>query len=147
MADIPQVIANYDALVGVALGAGLTYGFGSLNRRHHEAREDETRWYEARLQAYVELNRAITNIARLLKQKHPAEEECQRAADAYELACAAVRLVGSPKAAEESDVLYRVALGLLRDAQQGRTIFWTDWYGPLRAIQDLARKDLGHPSP
>jgi hypothetical protein len=43
MADIPQVLANYDALVGVALGAGLTYGFGALNRRHHEAREDKTR--------------------------------------------------------------------------------------------------------
>jgi hypothetical protein len=31
MADIPQVLATYDALVGVALGAGLTYGFGALN--------------------------------------------------------------------------------------------------------------------
>jgi hypothetical protein len=30
MADIPQVLATYDALVGVALGAGLTYGFGAL---------------------------------------------------------------------------------------------------------------------
>ncbi len=39
MADIPQVLATYDALVGVALGAGLTYGFGALNRRHQEARE------------------------------------------------------------------------------------------------------------
>jgi hypothetical protein len=39
MADIPQLLANYDALVGVALGAGLTYGFGALNRRHQEARE------------------------------------------------------------------------------------------------------------
>jgi hypothetical protein len=32
MADIPQVLATYDALVGVALGAGLTYGFGALKR-------------------------------------------------------------------------------------------------------------------
>jgi hypothetical protein len=37
MADIPQVLATYDALVGVALGAGLTYGFGALNRRRQEA--------------------------------------------------------------------------------------------------------------
>ena len=28
MADIPQVIATYDALVGVALGAGLAYVTG-----------------------------------------------------------------------------------------------------------------------
>ena len=34
MADIPQALANYDAFVGVALGAGLTYEFGALNRRH-----------------------------------------------------------------------------------------------------------------
>jgi hypothetical protein len=51
MTDIPQLLANYDALVGVALGAGLTYGFGALNRRHQEAREDKTRRNEARLKA------------------------------------------------------------------------------------------------
>jgi hypothetical protein len=53
MADIPQVLATYDALVGVALGAGLTYGFGALNRRHQEGREDATRWYQARFDAYA----------------------------------------------------------------------------------------------
>ena len=47
MADIAQVLATYDALVGVALGAGLTYGFGALNRRHVEKREEATRLYEA----------------------------------------------------------------------------------------------------
>ena len=47
MTDIPQVLATYDPLVGVALGAGLTYGFGALNGRHQEARANETRWYEA----------------------------------------------------------------------------------------------------
>jgi hypothetical protein len=36
MTDIGQVLATYDALVGVAVGAGLTYGFGALNRRHQE---------------------------------------------------------------------------------------------------------------
>lgn len=30
MADIPQVLATDDALVGVALGAGLTYGSARL---------------------------------------------------------------------------------------------------------------------
>ena len=50
MADIAQVLATYDALVGVALGAGLTYGFGALNRRHVEKREEATRLYEARFQ-------------------------------------------------------------------------------------------------
>jgi len=35
MADLAELIATYDALVGVALGAGLTYGFSALNRRRH----------------------------------------------------------------------------------------------------------------
>jgi hypothetical protein len=64
MADIPQVLATYDALVGVALGAGLTYGFGVLNRRHQEARENETRSYEARREAYGALFIAATRVAR-----------------------------------------------------------------------------------
>jgi hypothetical protein len=42
MADIPQVLATYDALLGVALGAGLTYGFGALNRRRREVRGQDT---------------------------------------------------------------------------------------------------------
>jgi hypothetical protein len=58
MADIAQVIANYDALVGVALGAGLTYGFGALNRRHQEKQEEATRLHEARFQAYAQLAQA-----------------------------------------------------------------------------------------
>jgi hypothetical protein len=38
MADIPQVLATGGiALVSAATGAGLTYWFGALNRRHQEA--------------------------------------------------------------------------------------------------------------
>ena len=59
MADL----AAYDALIGVALGAGLTYGFGALNRRHQEEREDATRWYEVRLNSYVALTQAVSRIA------------------------------------------------------------------------------------
>jgi hypothetical protein len=33
------------AVIGAAIGAGLAYLFGTLNRRHHEQREDRTRWY------------------------------------------------------------------------------------------------------
>ena len=67
MADLPKIIATYDAtydaLVGVALGAGLTYGFSALNRRHQESREDATRWYEVRLNSYVALTQAVSRIA------------------------------------------------------------------------------------
>jgi hypothetical protein len=56
MADIgPALVTGGAAVVGVLSGAGLTYWFGALNRRHQEAREDKTRWYEARRQAYVQL--------------------------------------------------------------------------------------------
>ena len=61
MADVAEVLATYDALVGVALGAGLTYGFSFLNRRHQEAREDKTRWYQARLDAYADFYRALSD--------------------------------------------------------------------------------------
>jgi hypothetical protein len=74
MADIAQVIATYDALVGVAIGAGLTYGFGALNRRHQEAREDRTRWYEARLQAYTDLQRAVGSGDVLRLRLYPSQE-------------------------------------------------------------------------
>ncbi len=74
MADIPQVIATYDALVGVALGAGLTYGFGALNRRHQEAREDRTRWYETRLKAYLEYANAAYGV-RTLHEESKSQEE------------------------------------------------------------------------
>ena len=59
MADLAELIATYDALVGVALGAGLTYGFSALNRRHQESREDKTRWYQARLDAYADFYQRV----------------------------------------------------------------------------------------
>lgn len=59
MADVGQVLATgATTIVGVAVGAGLTYWFGVLNRRHQEAREDKTRWYEQRLRAYIEFSTA-----------------------------------------------------------------------------------------
>jgi hypothetical protein len=70
MADIPQVLATYDALVGVALGAGLTYAFGALSRRHQEAREDKTRWYETRLKAYAELTQTVSHLGLAHEAKH-----------------------------------------------------------------------------
>jgi hypothetical protein len=61
MADVAEVLATYDALVGVALGTGLAYGTSALNRRHQEKREDKTRWYHARLEAYTEFYKALSD--------------------------------------------------------------------------------------
>jgi hypothetical protein len=75
MADIPQVLATYDALAGVALGAGLTYAFGALNRLHQEAREDKTRWYQARLGAYADFYRALSDWWLLAERDQSTQDE------------------------------------------------------------------------
>jgi hypothetical protein len=63
MADIGQVLAaGGTTILGVAVGAGLTYWFGALNRRHQEAREDRTRWYDERFHAYTQFSVAYANI-------------------------------------------------------------------------------------
>ena len=77
MSDVGQAVTT---IAAVAVGAGLTYLFGALTRRQQEAREKDTRWYDARLQAHIELFRATTNISELLDQPHkPSEEEFYRA--------------------------------------------------------------------
>jgi hypothetical protein len=43
MADLAEVLSTYQGLVGVAVGVGLTHWLGALNRRHQEARENDTR--------------------------------------------------------------------------------------------------------
>jgi|SRR5215211_9002961 len=141
MADLAQVIAAYDALVGVALGAGLTYGFGALNRRHIEKREEATRLYEARFQAYAQLAQAalMRGVIDPRNTSPKAEERLSQAMTAATSAMATIGMVGSDEVLiaasklvvivgeeterEEPD-LYR-----LRDAQA--------------AFRDAARKDLG----
>jgi hypothetical protein len=91
MADIAQVLATYDALVGVALGAGLTYGFSAMNRRHQEAREDKTRWYQARLEAYADFYRALSDSWIFVVRGQSNQEEREKLAsifhERYRLAC------------------------------------------------------------
>jgi hypothetical protein len=113
MADIPQLLANYDALVGVALGAGLTYGFGTLNRRHVEARENETRWYEQRRQAYVRLvvsAFAVSHMLERLNVEPPSKQEKNQRFSALHSALAEVRIVGSTDVRQKASDLYTAAL-------------------------------------
>jgi hypothetical protein len=142
MADIPQVLANYDALVGVALGAGLTYGFGSLNRRHVEKREEATRLYEARFQAYAKLSQAALSRGVVDPRTSPnAEERLSQAITAATSAMGAIALVGSDEVLITANKLVVIVgeeterrepdLYRLRDAQA--------------SFRDAARKDLGLP--
>jgi hypothetical protein len=170
MADIPQVIATYDALVGVALGAGLTYGLGALNRRHQEAREDKTRWYEARREAYAALLIAAQRVSVRSEEGTP-EKQMSELADELAAATSAVRLVGSPEVVEAADNLFVAVvedvellkqevldfvqrqedsdedLDLLEELDNLEMTRVLHMPEARKAFEKAARKDLGHPSP
>ena len=104
MADIPQVLATYDALVGVALGAGLTYWFSALNRRHQEKREDDTRWYEPRFKAYTVVPQLVAEAISLAGTGDLVRY--QRFLAELTGAIGAVRLVSSEETMEVANRLF-----------------------------------------
>jgi hypothetical protein len=109
MADIAQVLATGGTtIVGVAVGAGLTYWLGALNRRHQEAREDETRWYEARREAYAAMLMASSLHFRSMTDE--SEKLAEKSRNELTAAISAVRLVGSPAAIEAADNMYSAIL-------------------------------------
>jgi membrane protein YqaA with SNARE-associated domain len=68
------------AIIGVVVGAFLTYLFGALTRRRQEKREDRTRWYERRLQAYIEFYQTVYEVffslgATALRTKRPLTDD------------------------------------------------------------------------
>src|SRR5215213_4055926 len=137
MADIAQVIATGGtALVSAAAGAGLAYWLGALNRRHQEAREDRTRWYQDRFRAYADFTRAYANA-----YYHRGDSpEFQEAVEELATAVAPILFVGSPEAAAAAVKLQRT----VRESggQRGEAV-GEAW----RTFERAARKDLGHPSP
>jgi hypothetical protein len=140
MADIPQVLATYDALVGVALGAGLTYGLGALNRRHQEAREDRTRWYEARREAYARFLDAIAAHSLVARREDSSMDDLVGAAAALTSAFGAIRLVGSPDAKHAAGQC--LAVFLRPEPRDANTM-----QAAMSAFEAAARNDLGHPTP
>ena len=144
MADIPQVLATYDALVGVALGAGLTYGLGALNRRHQEAREDRTRWYETRLQAYVAIFQTVTSgIGVALR---PTTEGAERVMGEITHALGTVRFVGSTETADVANRLCdTIMVEMQAKVRHGAKPNVQLINSALMEFQTAARKDLGHP--
>ena len=112
MADIPQVIATYDALVGVALGAGLTYGFGALSRRRQEAREDRIRWYETRLKVYTSVPQLAVSASYTRRTK--SLESLERFQLEMAAALAAIRLVGSKEVVDAMERVFKITMPLAR---------------------------------
>ena len=145
MADIAQVLATYDALLGVSLGAGLTYGFGALNRRHQEKRENDTRWYEARLQAHMELYQAAYDAYFIAHSGKPSSEVAGQLGQRVLNAVGTVHFVGSPEVIKAAEMLLDSVLeGLTSDGGTGDELHFLD---ALEQFQVSARNDLGHPSP
>lgn len=145
MADVGQVLATGGTtIVGVAVGAGLTYWFGALNRRHQEAREDETRWYEARFNAYSDFYGTLNDAWWLAVHGQPTHEDRQKLSARVYSALGRVQLVGSPEAintaitiAEEFSA--ESAKATKFDEERVTPFFYR--------FLDAARKDLGHPVP
>ena len=109
MADIAQVlVAGGTTIIGVAVGAGLTYWFNTLNRRHQEAREDRTRWYEARREAYASMLMAVSLYHRTwTAQADEGGELTEKGLNELAAAVHGVRLVGSPAAVGAANNLLR----------------------------------------
>jgi hypothetical protein len=141
MADIAQVLATYDALAGVAVGAGLTYGFGALNRRHQEAREDRTRWYDARLKAYIEFYQAAYDAYFTAVGSEQSGEVSTSLVHRLMNAIGAIHFVGSPEVTEAAVKVFDAAFEELGPDRE----MSGDFLDHLEHFQVVARKDLGHP--
>jgi hypothetical protein len=141
MADMVQVLATGGtALVSAAAGAGLTYWLGAMNRRHQEEREDRTRWYEARREAYARFLDTIAAHSLVSRREDASTDDLDGATAALLSAFGAIRLLGSPDALHTAEQYLVAFLGPLpHDASAMQAA--------MRAFGVAARKDLGHPSP
>jgi hypothetical protein len=139
MNDIAQVLATYEALVGGVVGAVLGYVLNALNRRHQEAREKETRWYDARREAYARFLDAIAAHSLVSRREDFSTDDLVGAAAALISAFGAIRLVGSPDARHTAEQ-YLVAF-LRPQPRDAGTM-----QAAMRAFEAAARKDLGVPA-
>ena len=97
------------AVIGVVVGAGLTYVLGALNRRHQEGREDKTRWLDVRLRTYTEFAVAMAELERA-KYRDVSEEEADRLHRQAVLSYRTLRLLASLKVGFSATLLFRAAI-------------------------------------
>ena len=142
MADIAQVLTTGGTtIVAVGVGAGLTYWFTALNRRHQEGRENQTRWYDARLQAYIELHQASYDAYFRAWGNRLPKEVTDRLAERLMNARGSIHFVGSPEVIEAAERAINGALEELGDDREMHGNFLDH----VERFQGVARKDLGHP--
>jgi hypothetical protein len=146
MADLAEVLSTYQALAGVAVGAGLTYWFGALNRRRQEAREDKTRWYETRLKACAELAQPVSNLTWLTRPSTTSYAEKKeaggKAASELGRAVGIIHLVGSLEVVDKAERLLRVANEGMSNAFSGRRVDTKLWDKSLEEFGTAARRTL-----
>ena len=147
MADIAGVLATGGtALVSAAVGAGLTYWLGALNRRHQEAREDKTRWYEARFNAYSELSKAVYDGQLLgwsdLRGKSYlwSHEDRKEYVGRLTRAIGTISLVGSPETSNAAGDLFEAIVSVVAAEEQDPDRL----RNAIREFREVARKDLGY---
>jgi hypothetical protein len=141
--DVTQVIATGStAIVGIVVGAGLTYGFGALTRRHQEAREDKTRWYEARFRAYADFTQACGDIAAIFFGKVWGDERLAQVTARLSLSFGQIQFVGSQDVERLASDAFRLLLGAIRSEtfDESNKMKLNSTMAEFRL---LARKDLG----
>jgi hypothetical protein len=128
------------AVIGVIVGAFLTYLFGALTRRRQEKREDETRWYETRLKAYSEFTALVLNLRVATRTREVSKEELNDFAKQLMAATAAMRLVASPRVLKQSEDFTHMAEAITKRA----SVTEGELFKALAKFEAAARNDLGH---
>jgi hypothetical protein len=111
MANIERMLANGGwAIVGVVVGSSLTYLSGALNRHHQEAREDRTRWYDTRREAYVALLITASRFSHALSDAKSGGQAMQNIMEELTAVMGAVSLVASPATIQAAKNLFEAVL-------------------------------------
>jgi hypothetical protein len=125
-------------LLSATAGAGLTYWLGALNRRHQERREDETRWYETRLQAYIGFYKVVWEAFIRYRKERASQEEAEAFIQRLLAELGTIHFVGSPEVIEVAERIFRLTIGDLRKESKG-----DNYVDELDLFQTVARRDLG----
>jgi len=143
LAEVRQLLADGGwAIVGVAVGAGLTYWLGALNRRHQEARENRTRWYEQRLRAYVDFYVAEAELYWATHNKETTRAFRRGETRKLHSLLSVIDFVGSPEVRRAAGKSFDVTL---EEMEKDRP-FESGNLPDFDMLISACRTDLGHPA-
>jgi hypothetical protein len=141
LADIGQVVATgATTIVGIAVGAGLTYRLNVLSRRHQEAREDRARWYEQRFRAYVDFSRAENELFWAIHNNETTRSFRREEVRKLHGLLSVIDFVESPEVRKEAGKVFDATLDEIEKDKP-----FEGGLHDLDALIAACRKDLGHP--